>query len=284
MSTLTAALSVPALLRRQRAPRERIDAGVVAGVDTMLRDARANVPAYAGPRYDRSPLTGLDDLVRLPVLRKVEVLAAGTTPFHSRAFAEQTARVAAGAGRRALLLPRALPTPVLAYAVRALDACAGVMVTASHNPARDNGYKVYLGAGLGGPGGDGAQLVSPADTQIEAAIRAALDDAVAHAAAERSGKAVVPLPAVQAALTPETALVCWVDLPPSGDHWGCVVRRSGLTLLTPATYLPSIFRRNLKFLYGSKRCAMGVQRRSARSIGTGESPRRRACFSFATCA
>src|SRR5690606_7158116 len=89
----------------------------------------------------------------------------------SRQFAEETARVAAGVGRRALLLPRALPTPVLAYAVRRLDACAGVMVTASHNPPRDNGYKVYLGAGLGGPGGDGAQIVPPADTGIEAAIR-----------------------------------------------------------------------------------------------------------------
>jgi phosphomannomutase len=90
----------------------------------------------------------------------------------SRAFAEETARVAAGAGRPALLLPRALPTPVLAHAVRLLDACAGVMVTASHNPPQDNGYKVYLGAGLGGPGGDGAQIVPPADTGIEAAIRA----------------------------------------------------------------------------------------------------------------
>ncbi len=91
---------------------------------------------------------------------------------HSRAFAEETARVASGAGRRALLLPRALPTPVLAHAVRQFDACAGVMVTASHNPPADNGYKVYLGAGLGGPGGDGAQIISPADTGIESAIRA----------------------------------------------------------------------------------------------------------------
>ncbi|GLY03421.1 MULTISPECIES: phospho-sugar mutase [Actinoplanes] len=90
----------------------------------------------------------------------------------SLAFAEQTARVATGAGRQALLLPHTLPTPVLAYAVRALGAVAGVMVTASHNPPQDNGYKVYLGAQLGGPDGDGAQIVPPADLGIEAAIRA----------------------------------------------------------------------------------------------------------------
>jgi phosphomannomutase len=90
----------------------------------------------------------------------------------SKAFAEQTARVATGAGREALVMPGTLPTPVLAYAVRALDAVAGVMVTASHNPPQDNGYKVYLGGELGGPAGDGAQIVPPADAGIEAAIRA----------------------------------------------------------------------------------------------------------------
>ncbi len=90
----------------------------------------------------------------------------------SRRFADETAQVATGAGREALILPRELPTPVLAHAVRALGACAGVMVTASHNPPQDNGYKVYLGAELGGVGGDGAQIVPPADAEIEAAIRA----------------------------------------------------------------------------------------------------------------
>ncbi|GAB3648601.1 phospho-sugar mutase [Glycomyces tarimensis] len=88
----------------------------------------------------------------------------------SRDFATETARVVTGSGRRALVMPGPLPTPVTAFAVTRLDGAAAVQVTASHNPPQDNGYKVYLGRELGGELGAGAQIVPPADTEIERAI------------------------------------------------------------------------------------------------------------------
>ncbi|AWI50355.1 alpha-D-phosphohexomutase [Actinobacillus porcitonsillarum] len=84
---------------------------------------------------------------------------------NSDVFARDTAEIMAAAGIKTYLLPRKLPTPVLAYAIKYFDTTAGVMVTASHNPPEDNGYKVYLGKANGG-----GQIVSPADQEIAACI------------------------------------------------------------------------------------------------------------------
>ena len=84
---------------------------------------------------------------------------------NSKVFATDTAELMAGAGVRAIILPRELPTPVLAFAVRQLGVSAGVMVTASHNPPQDNGYKVYLG-----DDDQGSQIVPPSDGEIAAEI------------------------------------------------------------------------------------------------------------------
>ena len=90
----------------------------------------------------------------------------------SREFADDSAAVLTAAGCEVLLLPRPLPTPLLAFAVRRTGADAGVMVTASHNPARDNGYKVYLGGRAAPEEGRGVQIVPPADAGIAACIAA----------------------------------------------------------------------------------------------------------------
>ena len=76
----------------------------------------------------------------------------------SRQFAEDTAGVLAAAGIRVVYFPNFAPTPIVAFAARRLGACAAVVVTASHNPPADNGYKVY--------DANAAQIIPPTDEAI----------------------------------------------------------------------------------------------------------------------
>ena len=171
------------------------DAETVAELDALLREARAGSPAAYAELEDRFSVrlefgtAGLRGALGAGPNRMNRVLVAqaagGLARYllsreehpsavigydgrkNSHVFATDTAEILAGAGVAATLLPRLLPTPVLAFAVRHLATSAGVMVTASHNPAADNGYKVYLG------GEDsGSQIIPPADGEIAGHILA----------------------------------------------------------------------------------------------------------------
>ncbi len=126
--------------------RGALGAGPMRMNRVVVIRAAAGVAAYVRSRGGRAVVVGFD------------------ARHNSDVFARDTAAVLVGAGLRALVLPRPLPTPVLAYAIRHLGCDAGIMVTASHNPPQDNGYKVYLG--------DGAQIAPPTDAEISAAIDA----------------------------------------------------------------------------------------------------------------
>jgi len=127
---------------------------VGAGPNRMNRAVvRAATAALAGWLRERGPGAGGSPLT---------VVIGCDARHRSAVFADEAAAVLTGAGIGVHLLPRPNPTPLLAFAIRHLSAAAGIMITASHNPAADNGYKLYTG--------DGAQIVPPVDAQIEAAI------------------------------------------------------------------------------------------------------------------
>ncbi|MDF2045827.1 phospho-sugar mutase [Microbacterium sp. Kw_RZR3] len=154
---------------------------------------------------------------------------------NSDVFARDSVEIFAGAGLHAILLPRLLPTPVLAFAVRHLGADAGVMVTASHNPPDDNGYKVYLGGA-----DDGAQIVSPADAEIAAHIQRVADDGDVTILPRSVGYANAPESVVEAYVAATAAVapapagaegLRWVYTAMHGVGWETVSR-----VLTEAGY------------------------------------------------
>ena len=95
--------------------------------------------------------------------------------YGSEDFTRDTAEIMSGYGFSVFVLPRPLPTPVLAFAVKKLGCDVGVMVTASHNPPQDNGYKVYLGGRVDGIDYNGSQIISPTDSEISKEISKAVN-------------------------------------------------------------------------------------------------------------
>ena len=161
--------------------RALLDAGDIDGLQ-----ARFGVRLEFGTAGIRGPMgAGPAQFNRMVVRRVTAGLAArlrhgdvdvsrGVVVGHdarhkSAVFAEDVAGVLAAAGIPVLRMNGLSPTPLVAFAVRDLGAAAGVQITASHNPAADNGYKVYWS--------DGAQILPPVDAEISAAIDAVAPDA-----------------------------------------------------------------------------------------------------------
>jgi phosphomannomutase len=179
-----------------KAELEQVIADVEAGgEDADLADRFAGTLEFGTAGLRGALGAGSNRMNRVVVTRAAAGLAAYLTDtghgggsvvigfdarHNSDVFARDTAEVMTGAGFKALVLPRPLPTPLLAFAIRELGCVAGVMVTASHNPPQDNGYKVYLG--------DGSQIVPPSD--IEIAARIAAVGAVADVPRGNAGKLV----------------------------------------------------------------------------------------------
>jgi phosphomannomutase len=158
-----------------------VTAAELAACDPGELSARFDRPLTFGTAGLRGPVRGGPDAMNLAVVLRASwavaqvlkdrclggsaVIVGRDARHGSASFALATAETLAAAGFSVLRLPDALPTPVLAFAVRHTGAAAGIQITASHNPPTDNGYKVYLDGGV--------QIVAPTDSDIENAIASA---------------------------------------------------------------------------------------------------------------
>lgn len=130
-------------------------------------------PVGPGPSYMNRAVVGRTaaGLAKFMKDRGLSSIVIGRDArYGSEDFTRETAEIMSGAGMKVFVLPRPLPTPVLAYSIRELGVDVGVMVTASHNPPQDNGYKVYLGGTVDGIDYRASQIVSPTDGFISAEI------------------------------------------------------------------------------------------------------------------
>ena len=155
-----------------------IEAGDVAALESRMGSrldfgtAGLRGELGAGPnRMNRvlvaQAAAGIRDYVNEHFKNDASVVIGFDGRINSAIFARDSAEIFAAAGISTMLFDGVVPTPVLAFAGKHLNASAAIMVTASHNPPRDNGYKVYLGGTNGG-----SQIVSPTDKEIAAKIRA----------------------------------------------------------------------------------------------------------------
>lgn len=149
--------------------QQLIDAGDQAGIDDRFGDrlrfgtAGIRGPMGAGPNRMNRVVVRQFALALANWLDPGEAVVIGFDARHnSDVFAHEIAMVLSLAGRIPMLLPPLTPTPVVPFATTLLFAGAGVMVTASHNPAGDNGLKLYMA--------DGAQIIPPHDQKIEAVM------------------------------------------------------------------------------------------------------------------